>query len=137
MRFFAILTTAFAALAVAAPNNVDNHAPAPADHVLVTNVVNLANEPHKIEHSIKLVKDYVHKVKEHEPHTLDFDVFYNKHEAKFVIFAVYKDQKAFDYHKETHYLKEVIQKMKHEHLGTGTDPHFLELIVGFQRTEHY
>ncbi|KAL8872027.1 MAG: hypothetical protein Q9174_002270 [Haloplaca sp. 1 TL-2023] len=135
MRFFPILATALAALAAAAPAP-ENNTPAPHEPFLITKIIHLTDEPHKIERNVELAKEYVHKVAEQEPDTLVFDVFLDKEAAKFIIFAAFKDQHAFEHHFETHYLEELIQILDHEHLRDGKELFVLKQITGFHRDDY-
>ncbi|KAI4232145.1 MAG: hypothetical protein L6R40_007510 [Gallowayella cf. fulva] len=134
MRSFALLATAFAALAAAAPKP-DNNTPAPAEAITLTNIVYLVNTTDKVERSTKLAIDYLQKVKENEPDTLEYDISYEHAEGKFVIYAVYKDEQALDHHKNTSYLADLLATIDEEQLEREDNQiHFLDRVAGFERS---
>ncbi|KAL8852993.1 MAG: hypothetical protein Q9221_002141 [Calogaya cf. arnoldii] len=133
MKFPTALVAAFAALVAAAPK-ANNDTPDPSDSIIRVNVVSLKNETKKIDRAIELVIDYNQVVRDTEPDTLEHDIIFDKEEAKFIVYSVYKDEKALDYHLESHYLAELLATVEREDLERqAVEEHFLEPIAGFER----
>ncbi|KAL8849255.1 MAG: hypothetical protein Q9221_005785 [Calogaya cf. arnoldii] len=137
MRFFTFLVAAFAALATAASKakGTNNAAAHPgAEPILITDTVYLRNEPDKVHRSTELVTDYIQKVKDNEPDTLEYGVLIAEAEAKFIIYAAFKDRAAFDYNLNTSYLAEVQAVFDREDLERAEDKiDFLTPVDGFTR----
>ncbi|KAL8650715.1 MAG: hypothetical protein Q9226_005024 [Calogaya cf. arnoldii] len=92
MRSSTFLVAAFAALAAAAPKakGTNNAAAQPGTGpILITDTVYLRNEPEKVHRSTELVTDYIQKVKDNEPDTIEYGVLIVEAEAKFIVYAAY------------------------------------------------